>query len=289
MKNIRIISPSGAINPMFIDKAAEKLQNWGYNVTIGQYAKGEYGGYAGTADERLADLQAAFDDDGIDIVLCSRGGYGLCQIIDKLVIHPNHVPLLVGFSDITCLHNKLGQAGVPSLHAIMAKHITELDETSEPMVNLKKALAGEKLTYTIPTHPFNRLGTATGILRGGNLAVFNGLRNTPVDLVDDGNTILFIEDVSEPAHNIDRMMNSLRLSGYLSRLKGLVVGQFAECRENPQIMMTIYESIHKAVEEYDYPVIFNFPAGHVEYNLPLLMNSEWQMEVNENCANIYQI
>lgn len=289
MKRIRIISPSGAIAPMLIDNAASRLRSWGYEVLIGTHAYGAYGGYGGTEEERLADLQEAFDDNGTDIVLCSRGGYGLCQIIDRLEIRKEHVPLLVGFSDITCLHNKLGAAGVPSLHAIMAKHISELPEDSDPIVNLRKAFANEKLAYDVAPHPFNRLGEAHGILRGGNMAVFHGLRNTPIDLVDDGNTILFIEDIGEPAHNLDRIMHNLRISGYLSRLKGLVVGQFADCREDPKIMMTIYESIRNAVSRYDYPVIFNFPAGHVDYNLPLLLNAEWKINITETNAKLIQI
>lgn len=287
MKHIRIVSPSGAIDSTLIDGARCRLEAWGYEVSVAPHAKGAYGCFSGTPEERLADLNEAFSDPQVDIILCSRGGYGLCQIVDGIEVKAPK--LVVGFSDITCLHNLMGTKGIPSLHSIMCKHISQLDEDSEPLQAFRKMLAGEGITYAVPAHPLNRGGKTCGVLRGGNMSVFHGLRNTPFDLVDDGNSILFIEDVSEPAHALDRIMHSLRLSGYLSRLKGLVVGQFAECREDPRLQATIYECIWNTVKDYDFPVVFDFQAGHVDHNLPLLLNAPCTLEADlEQCSLTFE-
>ncbi len=286
MKHIRVISPAGAIDGALIDGAEARLRSWGYRVTEGRHARGSWGGYAGSDDERLSDLNEALADPSVDVILCTRGGYGVCRILDRAEVNPEHVPLIVGYSDITCLHNLMGRQHRPSLHSIMAKHIAGLPEESVPIVSLRRLLRGEQVTYSVGAHPFNREGTADGILRGGNMQVMYGLRGTPFDLIDDGNTILVIEDVSEPAHALDRIMQSLRMSGLLSRLRGLIVGRFAECREDERLRRTIYESIADAVSGYDFPVVFDFPLGHIEDNYPVMLNAPCRIEVSGNGARI---
>lgn len=279
--NVRVVSPSGAIHPAYIDGAETVLHRWGWDVSEGNFARGQYGRFSGTEAERIADLQEAVDDPLVDVILCSRGGYGLAQIIDK--IHIEKWPkgkLLVGFSDITVLHSALAHYNVPSVHGVMAKHITELLDDAEPKVLLHKLLQGEKPVYRLPAHRLNRCGKAEGILRGGNLSVLYGLRGTPYDLPVEG-TILFIEDIAERAYHIDRMMQNLRLGGVLQHLSGFVVGQFSDCEDDPLMMQTVEEIIADAVADYDFPVCFNFPAGHVEQNLPLLLNSPACLEVTE--------
>jgi muramoyltetrapeptide carboxypeptidase len=81
--------------------------------------------------------------------------------------------------------------------------------------------------------------------------------------------ILLIEDIGERHYHIDRMMRNLRMSGVLERIGGLIVGQFSGCEDDPQMRCSVYETIKEAVAEYNYPVIFNAPIGHVEHNLPV--------------------
>jgi len=228
-------------------------------------------------------LQEALDDENVKAILCSRGGYGLAQIIDKLDFSKfvEHPKWLIGFSDVTILHNAINKLGIPSVHSVMAKHITELPPDAEPVRYLKYILEGIPPVYEIPSSPLNRKGTSKGKLIGGNLSVFAGLRATPYDLNFKGN-ILFIEDVDEQPYHIDRMMQNLRLSGVLSEVSGLIVGQFSYCEEDPRMKQTISEIIFDAVEEYDYPVCFNFPAGHVDYNLPLIMGCNIQLDVQSD-------
>ena len=97
--------------------------------------------------------------------------------------------------------------------------------------------------------------------------------------------ILFIEDVGERHYHIDRMMNNLQLSGVLANLSGLIVGQFNDCEDDPSMGCTVYETIRRAVEPYHYPVVFNFPAGHVEENMPLYLNAPVEMDVQEDYSS----
>ncbi|MBO8459587.1 MAG: LD-carboxypeptidase [Bacteroidetes bacterium] len=288
---IHIISPSGAIDPTYIHKAAARLSHHGHQVSIAPHACGQYGRFSGTPEERIADLQQAIDSPNIDAILCSRGGYGLVQIIDKinfssLKMHPK---LFIGFSDITVLHNALGHFSIPSVHGIMCKHITELAEEAAPLRIMLSILNDEQANkYYIKPHSLNRNGLCSGIVRGGNLSVLYGLRHTPFDLPDTDDTILFIEDIAERPYHIDRMMNNLRLSGTLARLKGLIVGQFSDCPDDPLMMKDIAHIIHDHVDKYNYPVCFDFPAGHVEYNLPIWLNRKASMRVDhEGCCLHY--
>lgn len=286
---IRIVSPSGSIEPTLIENAKTTLCSWGFEVSEGKNARGRYGRFSGNKEERIDDLQDAINDTEIDIILCSRGGYGLAQIIDEIDFSTlkKHPKLLLGLSDITILHSALAQLNIPSLHCIMAKQIGELSEDSAAKKLLHKILSERKMpVYDIPTHELNKTGKTEGILRGGNLSVLYGLRATPYDLPMDDNTILFIEDISENAYHIDRMMQNLRLSGVLKRLKGLIVGQFTDCPEDESMHGTIYEIIANAVANYDFPVCFNFPAGHVDDNFPLLLNAKIHLSVNPNKSEI---
>ena len=284
---IHIISPSGAINPEYIEGATKRLQSWGYIVTEGAHARGEYGRFSGTDAERLADLQDALADADIDFILCSRGGYGMQRIIDNVpaINHP-----IIGFSDITALHQV---SGIPSLHGLMCKHIATLPDDSEALQLFRRALKGEPLHYSLPVHPLNRLGTAEGTLIGGNLSVLYGLQGTPyslnavIDAHPEG-VILFIEDICERHYHIDRMMRNLRMSGVLSRIKGLVVGQFSDCDCDPLMGCSVYDTIYEAAADYNYPILFDFPAGHVEDNRPLWLNKTAYLECTNSIGSLTQ-
>lgn len=297
MESILIISPSGTINPDYIEGAAKRLRSWGYKVKVSPHAFGEYGRFSGTDEERLADLQAALQDPSVDAILCARGGYGLQRIIDKVDLSSLNVnrPTLIGFSDITALHQLYALSSLnvnrSTLHGLMCKHIATLPEDSRALQLFRRALACEPITYTLPAHPLNRCGEAQGTLVGGNLSVLYGLQGTPYDLnhVMDAHpegVILFIEDVGERHYHIDRMMNNLRMSGVLARIKGLVVGQFTDCEDDPLMGCTVSQTIAQAVESYTFPVLFDFPAGHVEDNCPLWLNTIHQLSVTEKLSTL---
>lgn len=271
IKHIRIISPSGAIDPAYIDGATARLRAWGYIVSEGAYARERWGRFAGTDDQRLTDLNQALQDPTVDAILCARGGYGLQRILDRVA--PVTKPI-IGFSDITALHQAAGIDHIPSLHSIMCKHIATLPEESEPLQALRKALAGEAIEYRWANHPLNRPGIAEAPIVGGNLSVLYGLQATPWALgkLSYQFPILLIEDISERHYHIDRMIRNLRMSGVLAHLSGLIVGQFSDCEDDELMGGTVYETIKEAVADYDYPVFFNAPFGHVEHNLPLWLH-----------------
>lgn len=283
IERIRIVSPSGAIDPVYIDGAKSRLQAWGFSVTEGSHARGRWGRFAGTDEERLSDLIEALQDPSVDAILCARGGYGLQRIIDRI---PAITKPIIGFSDITELHQWSAISNQYSVHGIMCKHIATLPEDSEPMQALRRLLSGQSVQYTWEAHPLNTPGHACAPIVGGNLSVLYGLQGTPFSLSKLSYLfpILVIEDVGERHYHIDRMMRNLRMSGVLAHLSGLVVGQFTDCEDDPLMQQTVYETIKEAVADYDYPVLFNAPIGHVEHNVPLLLNHHATIDSGTQCT-----
>lgn len=293
-KQIRILSPSGAIESGLVEQAAARLRQWGYRVNLAPHALGQYGRFAATPRERLADLNAALADTDTDIILCSRGGYGLQQIADQIVLPNRHTPLVVGFSDITVLHCLLGQQGIPSLHASMCKYLATLPDDHPALYLLQRALQGEKTDYALPPHPLQREGCCTGLLVGGNLSVLYGLQETPYALHRLIDTcpqppLLLIEDIGEKHYHIDRMMQNLRMSGVLKRIGGLVVGQMTRCEDDPLMGCSLLETIRQAVAEYDYPVLFGLKAGHCEDNIPLRLHVPHRMTITPHGARLQEL
>lgn len=281
-----IISPSGNVDFSFVDGAKRTLESWGLRVEIAPSALNQFGRFGGTPKERLFDLQSAMDDNENQLILCSRGGYGAVQIVDKMNFTKikDNPKWLVGFSDITVLHLAFLQNNLSSLHAPMARHLAE--KSSDNISDLlRQTLFSGMSKYKILPHPLNRLGKKGGLLFGGNLAVLCSLIGTPY-MKPIKNGILFIEDIGEAPYKIDRMMWQLKLSGILSNLSGLIVGQFSDCNEDPSMGTSIYDSISNMIAEYDYPVIFDFPVGHVDQNYPLLHGVHIHIDVDSNCVTL---
>lgn len=288
-----ILSPSSKIDKAFLRGAAKRLQAWGLQVTTAPHAASAHGTYAGSIGQRLADLQAAMDDPEVKVIFCSRGGYGAVHLVDKLDFtkFSEHPKWLIGFSDITALHNVFQHNGFASLHAPMARHLT-VEPADDPCTQaLHDTLfgcgAGAKagFGYSCPANRLNHRGKATGVLRGGNLSVYYGLRGTPFDIPPEG-TILYLEDVGERPHAVERMMYNLRLGGILPRLSGLIIGQFTEYVENKSLGKVLYEALADVVQDYDYPVCFNFPVGHVTRNVPLINGAEVTLETGKKEARL---
>jgi muramoyltetrapeptide carboxypeptidase len=284
---IAIVSPAGIINPDYIIGASNRLREWGLEAIIGKNAQNVYGRFAGTCEERIADLQWAMDNSEIKAILCSRGGYGTVQIIDKINFSSfkKNPKWLIGFSDITILHAALSEMGIPSIHGIMAKHLTESNPNSISVQSLHDILFGNKPTYKIAPHQLNRKGCCDGILIGGNLSVLFSLRGTKYD-INPKEKILFLEDLAEKPYHIDRMMRNLKTGDILENLSGLIIGQFTEIEEDKSMLKTVYEIILDAVADYDYPVCFNFPAGHTDENLPLILGAEIELKISDESAII---
>ena len=297
-KSVRIISPAGALDDAIIRQAAARLESEGFDVAIAQHACSRCGRFAARPEQRIADAVDALTDPMVGLVLCSRGGYGLQQIVDQIECGVRergyNGAAVLGFSDVTELHQLIARLDGASIHGIMCKPIATLPDEAEPWQRLLQVLRGESLVYEITPHELNRSGEAAGILRGGNLAVLCGLCGTEYDLYRIVNadreqgrqTLLFIEDVGEPHYKIDRMMHQLRLSGVLEAVSGVIVGQFADCDDDPDMGCTLQQSIAAVLQEYDCPVLFGFPAGHVTHNLPLTFGVEASLTVTKKAGQL---
>ncbi|MEJ7780772.1 MAG: LD-carboxypeptidase, partial [Daejeonella sp.] len=187
---------------------------------------------------------------------------------------------IIGFSDITILHSHIQAIhNVQSIHGQMPLTIPDASKIS--LETLRKALFDEPLEYTYESTIKNRTGTATGILTGGNLTLLLMMSGS-VSEQDYSDKILFLEDVGEYLYSIDRMMLNFKRAGILASLKGLIIGGFTELKDNDiPFGQTAEQIILSHVEEYDYPVCFNFPAGHVPDNRALVFGKEATLTVNE--------
>jgi len=286
---IGIVAPAGKIDSETIHFAEKFLHKRGYKVVLGQHVTNSFHQYAGNDTHRAADLQHMLNSKDIDAIFCARGGYGTIRIINQLDFahYLKYPKWIVGFSDITVLHAALNhKIKVASIHGPMPKNFPDKADDDEDIENLFKLLHGELPSYTIKPNALNRTGEAEGILIGGNLSLVYALRATELDPEPHGK-ILFIEDIGEYLYHLDRMMQNLKLSGFLAQLSGIVVGDFTDMKDNDDPYgQTVAEIIKEAVADYNYPVMFNFPAGHDHLNQPLVFGKRVTLKVTEDNSQL---
>lgn len=281
---VALVSPAGVIDISYIRNAIAVLRSWELDPIVGQHVTANYGYFAGTDEQRIQDMQWAMDDENIRAIFCTRGGYGSLRIVEKLdySIFQGSPKWLVGFSDITVFHSKLNTLGIESMHAPMPKSFQNTQP--EAMLKLRDFLFGKVSSYQIPSHPFNREGLVKAELTGGNLTLLHCLHSSILECRHQS-SILFIEDVGENLYAIDRMLQSLKLTEKFSKLQGLIVGDFSEMK-GLNFGKNAYEIIQEIFEEYNYPLCFDFPAGHTDRNYPLIIGSTIEMEITEKETNI---
>jgi len=275
---IAIISPAstpGGDNP---EKAAATLRAWGFEPVIGPHVLSKCHMYAGTIEERCADLRWALNDPDIKAIVCTRGGYGSAMLLDPMTrkdfaLNPKWI---VGYSDITALHSAMVCSGVMSLHANMGGALGSRGENDSINLMLRDVLLGNLPSYTVPAHPLNKMGSARGIVIGGNMAVFTNIGGSKEwDFLDRDNIrgkdiILFFEDVSESLARVNSMLQALRLKGVLDHVKGIIVGRFTEY-EPSHGYADMNEMLAETLNGYGIPVCYDFPASHDEnWNYPMI-------------------
>ncbi len=265
-------------------------EKWHLDVREGVTLRSEHYQYSATDAVRTGDLQRLLDDSKVKAIIAARGGYGCSRIVDSLDFtkFKKHPKWLVGFSDLTVLLSQANALGIAALHAPMVKSMTQ-EGGGKGMESLRRALFGESIAYKIPAHPFNRTGAGTGLVTGGNLCLLGHLLSSP-SAVDTAGKILFIEDVNEYLYNIDRLMIQLKRAGQLDQLAGLVVGQFTDSRDNPDppFGQTANEIVAEHTKDYDYPICFDFPVGHVPDNRALPVGMMAKLEVGEFVMMSYE-
>lgn len=262
------------------------LHSWGLEAVIGSSIGLDDNQLAGTDEQRAADFQQQLDNPNIKAIWCVRGGYGTVRMIDLLDFtqFKQNPKWIIGFSDVTVLHNHLNTLGFESIHGIMPVSVPKA--TEEAKESLRKALFGEPLSYEIGTDPMNRLGSASGELVGGNLSILYSLFGSE-SAIDCDDKILFIEDLDEYLYHIDRMMMNLKRNGCLESIKGIIVGSMSKMKDNEIPWgKNALEIIEDVTKTYNIPVIYNFPAGHIHDNRALILGSSVRINVTEYCSTV---
>ncbi|GAA4324310.1 LD-carboxypeptidase [Mucilaginibacter gynuensis] len=260
--------------------AINLLQSWGLKVVLGNTVEASFHQFAGDDKLRAQDLQRFVDDDSVKAIIAARGGYGTIRIIDDINFDnlADNPKWIVGFSDITILHAHLySNYRLKSIHGQMPINIP--DASSASIITLHKVLFGEELSYEFTSHGINRSGNASGELIGGNLSLLVAILNSPSDF-DYSGKILFIEDVGEYFYSVDRLIRALKRAGKLKNLAGLIVGGFTDIKDNDiPFGFTVAEIVMEVVSAYNYPVCFDFPAGHIANNYSIILGAELSLSV----------
>ncbi|MBX2935444.1 MAG: LD-carboxypeptidase [Ferruginibacter sp.] len=294
---IGITCPAGYMVAEKAQTCISTLQSWGFDVMVGKTLGSKSKNYfSGTDEQRRDELQAMLDDENINAILCGRGGYGVGRIIDDLDFtkFKKNPKWIIGFSDITVLHAHLFKiVKTASLHAPMASAFNDLQNASlkqnKYIQSFYDAITGKKANYTCRPHSFNKNGTVTAQLAGGNLSLLAHLTGTPDDINTKGK-ILFIEDIGEQIYNVDRMLYQLKRSGKLQHLAGLIVGGFTDMEDTERPFgKKVYAVINDIVGQYGYPVCYNFPVSHQKENLALKIGIEYRLTITKNNTRLLEV
>lgn len=285
---VAIISPSFSIESKKIEEAVSFLENWGLKVHIGKNVLKKHGPFAGEDHERLHDLQEMTNNRRIKAVFCSRGGYGLLRIINKVDFSPlkENPKWYVGFSDITVLHLWLNQVcGLVSVHGEMPVNYGNPKKRKETFESLHAHLFGSAGSVRWKGN-FLNARNVNGEIAGGNLTLIMSMRGTPAEINPEGR-ILFIEEVGEYFYHLDRMITSLKISGRLAGLSAMIVGGLSRMKNKGVPWgKSAEETIADAVREYGYPVLFGFPAGHISDNRSLYVGRKAVINIRESVAEL---
>jgi muramoyltetrapeptide carboxypeptidase len=286
---VGLICPAGYMPVERTEVCREVLEQWGFKINLGKTVGNQSHYFSGTDDERLEDVQSMLDDGEVKAILCARGGYGTSRIIDRLNWKKfrKQPKWIIGFSDVTVLHcHLLRKVQMASMHAPMAGAFAEAGGTDAFNFTLHNALFGKKLVYKTAPHFYNKPGHCTGVLVGGNLSLIAHLIGS-ASLPDMKGAILFLEDVGEYLYNIDRMLIQLERAGIFSKISGMVIGGFSDCKDTIiPFGKNINEIIHERISKYDIPTVWEFPVSHTQKNVALRVGTLHTLRVSKNGATL---
>ncbi|ULC59841.1 LD-carboxypeptidase [Flaviramulus sp. BrNp1-15] len=288
---VAIVAPSGILKnrDKEIEQAKVLLKSWGLEVVIGNHVFNKENHFAGSDDERCEDFQKALDNPQISAIWCARGGYGTVRILDKLDYSKfkQNPKWLIGYSDITALHNQMHNEGIESIHAMMCTSLQDdMATIKETVSTFKDAIFGKSLNYTLEGSKYNKTGNATGKLVGGNLTMLHTMLGSKTS-IDVSEKILFIEEIGEYKYHIDRMLQSLKRAGYFDNCKGVIVGDMSKLRKNTTLWGTSVEQlILDALQDYNFPIAFNMPAGHEKDNRAMILGRTVELTVSKDKSTV---
>lgn len=280
----------GVVNPAYwlederLQRAVRVFEEQGFELVLGQSTSLRLDTYAGTPEERAADIMAMFADPSVDAIVCARGGYGgnrVLPLLDYDVIRANP-KIFMGYSDTTGALASIAQhAGLVTFHGPM---LTTWGEKTVDynMATLRQVLSGDPNVAIRSTAECKArvllAGTARGTLWGGNLTLVNARLGTP-DQIDMRGAVLFIEDIDEKLYAFDRMMLHLRASGSLDTIAGLIVGEMLEMGDgSTPFGKDVDEIVLDVCGDLDIPIVSNFPCGHGDVQATLPVSHEVVLE-----------
>ncbi|PLX18200.1 MAG: LD-carboxypeptidase [Salinivirgaceae bacterium] len=285
---IGILSTARAIDTEELTTSKTFIESMGYNVIYGATIGARHNQYAGDDDLRRNDLQTMIDNPEIKAIICARGGYGTARILSEMdwSNFKQNPKWILGYSDVTAIHNTLSNMGIMSMHGIMPINVKD-DISKKALSDALHIMAGKKsYSLSLPEHPLNHKLNCSGQITGGNLSMIYSLRGTPHDINPKGK-ILFLEDLDEYLYHIDRMILNLKLGNVLEEVAGIVIGGMSDMNDNTiPYGKTAEEIIAEHVQEHT-PLFFGAPFGHFAHNLPVVCGAEinitdkdghWQME-----------
>ncbi|MGQ2983525.1 S66 peptidase family protein [Flavobacterium sp.] len=277
---IGILATARKVDMAPLDAGIKLMEKWGLHVVIGKTIGLDNDQLAGADWQRATDLQQMMDNPAIKAIWCAKGGYGTVRLIERLDFtnFKKKPKWFIGFSDATVLHSHINNFDIATLHGMVAISVGRA--TPEAIESFRKALFGEKLSYTLPAHKFNKPGKVTGELVGGNLSVLYSIIGSPSE-ADPKGKIIFIEDLDEYLYHIDRMMMNLKRNDYFKNVKGIIIGGMTKMRDNDIPWgHDALEIIQDITKEYNIPICFNFPAGHIQDNRALVFGKQVTLDVS---------
>jgi len=283
---IYITAPAKSIDEVTVAFAKNFFETQGFRVELSKHCFGAFNYFSGTDEERAADLQAGIDHPEVKAILCARGGYGCVRIVDQLqwANMLREPKWLIGFSDITVFHHRLFKLGVQSVHGTMPLNFEK--NSPEALQTLVEAITGNQKSLTWNANVNNRIGKANGKFIGGNLSILYSLIATSDAYFFEGN-ILFLEDLAEHYYHLDRMFFSLRKSGILDRISGLIIGGMTDMEDTTiPFGMTTEEVVLQHFTYSRIPIAFGAPIGHIDDNQAVIVGAEVELEVNNELSLI---
>ncbi|MEE2954030.1 MAG: LD-carboxypeptidase [Bacteroidota bacterium] len=286
--SIGLISTARKISLNELNSAVRVLKNWGLKVVLGKHIFSQYRQFAGTDLERKTDFEHMLKNSKIKAILCVRGGYGTVRIIDKLedTLFTSSPKWIIGYSDVTVIHSHLYNLGIASIHAPMA--IDFLTASKQSLDTLRFLLFGQQNCIKTKSNKLNREGEIKGEIIGGNLSILYSLLGSTTD-INTSNKILFIEDLDEYLYHIDRMIINMKRNQKFKKIKGLIVGGMNNMNDNKiKFGKTAREIIFEHIAEYNFPVCFGFPSGHIKNHMSICFGKESLLKITSKSVVLHQ-
>ena len=296
---IAVISPASAPKPAKLNRGIQYLRSQGFKVKEGSNLRSKNKYLTGRGPEQLADIHWAFEDDEVDLIICSRGGYGTPRFLDDLnyELIAQHPKFFIGYSDITALQCALAvETGLVSISGVMAAVEMADPDGIDPFTEqafwdlITKPMAGQVLKNP-EDMPYSVLssGEGEGPLVGGCLSLFNNLMGTPY-FPDVAGGIMVLEDIGENVQHVDRMLSQFKMAGFFhgdERINGLMLGQFINTwEEADEDDFFLEELVRDIIGPVDFPIVSGVAYGHGMRKMTLPLGAQVRLSGSDGSLTL---